>query len=236
MQDLQSFSLTARPWTIACQRHILQAITIPSLDRLLDWTSEIKINPEGGVSSCVQTLTLRGENPPTRPFSPNTLKPHLAAFVNLECLILSKFHIHSHIEHAKRILECFGLFKGKLKTLHLESCSLSPNAFQSILYLFPLLNDVFISDDCLAETQTEDDITLKPPLMDGTNFGGKLATGSKTLQAFLPCFLTVPLRFSSLVCLFNPEGYQLISACASTLQELSFEGTFPSPVSWGSHD
>jgi len=44
----------------------------------------------------------------------------------------------------------------------------------------------------------------------------------------IPSMHLVPLQFHSLVCIFNGEGHQIVSVCASTLQLLNFEG---SPVS-----
>lgn len=235
MQDLKSCSLTAQSWTGASQRHILQAVVIPSFGRLFDWVSEI--DPADGISSYVRTLTLCGNGKPARRPSPDDLaklKLHLTAFDKLECLNLKRFRLHSGVEHAELILEWFGLFRGELKTLNLESCSLSPSAFQYILHLPPLLDNISISSSCRAVINTEDDGALRPPLKDATNFRGGLITGADTPQEFLPCLLTVPLRFRRLVCVFSKEGYRIVSACAPTLQTLSLEGIFSPPASQGS--
>jgi hypothetical protein len=228
VRDLKSCSLTARSWTCRSQRYILESITIPSFDHLLKWGSEI--NPtSGGISSYVRTITLCDDL--TWQFSPDILaqlEHHLAAFDRLESLHLKGFHLYSGIRDSELIPKWFGRFSNKLKTLSLESCSLSPNAFQSVLHLFPLLDNVSINDDCHAVVNTESDRVLKRYPGDVTHFRGSLVTGISTLQEFLPCLLMVPLQFHRLVCVFNGEGHQIVSACAPTLQILNFEG---SPVS-----
>lgn len=221
MQDLKSCSLTAKSWSHASQRYILEAITI-SFDHLSAWASGEYLM--GGISSYVQTLTLCGDNDLARRFPPGCIAK-LPAFAKLECLTLKKFCLHSGIEHIKLILKWFRLIGGKLKTLNLDTCSLSPNAFQSILRRFPLLDNVSI-DECLAVVNTEGDSTLKPPLSDTTNFRGSLDVGTNTPEEFLSCLLTAPLHFSHLVYDYSREGYQILSACASTLQILILEGTF----------
>lgn len=230
MQDLESCSLTAKSWTCKSQRYILEAITIPSFDRLLDWVSEVDLTT--CIPSYVKTLTLRGDANLIRRLSPDhlpNLERHLAAFDNLECLNLKKVHLHSRVGHFNLILECFGLLGGKLKTLNLETCSLSPNAFQSILHLLPQLDNVSIANDC--SVNIGDHTTLRPSLTDATNFRGSLVTGSKTLHEFVPCLLTVPRNFHRLVCVFSRDGNRLISECAAALQVLRLEGTFYSPIS-----
>ena len=224
MRDLRSCSLTARSWSCRSQRHIFESITIPSFDHLLKWTSEI--DPTSGISSYVRTLTLCDNL--TWRFSPNVLtqlERHLTAFNRLECLNLKGFHLHSGIQHSELIPNWFDRFGNTLKTLHFESCSLSPNAFQSILHLFPLLDNVFINDDCHAVLKTQDDRALRQYLGDVTHFRGSLVTGINTLQGFIPCLLMVPLQFHRLVCVFSGEGHQIVSACAPTLQILNFEGS-----------
>ena len=223
MQDLKSCSLTAKLWTRLSQRYILKAITIP-FDRLLVWASEI--DPARGVLSHVRMLTLRGGKLPQR-LSPSNLaklQHHLAAFNNLECLNLKEFCLHSRVKRAELVLDWFSLFGGKLKTLNLMSCVLSPNAFQSIVYIFPRLDNVSIVEQCRLMVKTEDDITLKPLLRDRTDFRGTLETENSTPQEFLSR-LTGPLHFHRLACPINKEGYRIITACAATLQELSLEGT-----------
>ena len=227
MQDLKSCSLTARSWSCRSQRHILESVTIPSFDHLLKWTSEIDSTSD--ISSYVRTITLCDNL--TWRFSPDILarlEHHLAAFDRLECLNLKGFRLHSGIRHSELIPEWFGQFRNTLKTLSLESCSLSPNAFQSILHLFPLLDNVSINDDCHAVIDTDGDRALKLYPGDVTHFQGSLVTGINTLREFLPCLLMVPLQFHRLVCVFNGEGHQIVSVCAPTLQILNFEG---SPVS-----
>ena len=224
MQDLKACSLTARSWSCRSQRHVLESIIIPSFNHLFEWASEV--DPTNGASSYVRTLTLCDNL--TWRFSPNTLaqlERNLAAFDRLESLTLKGFHIHSDIRHSEFIPKWFGRFKDTLKSLSLESCSLSPNAFQSILHLFPLLDNVSISNDCQAVIATEDDRALKPRLGDVTHFRGSLVTGISTLQEFLPCLLMVPLRLRRLVCAFSAEGNQIVSASAPTLQTLFFEGS-----------
>jgi len=230
MQDLKSCSLAAQSLSRRSRRYILEAITIPSFDHLLKWTSEI--DPTSGIPSYVRTITLRDNR--TWQFSPNILaqlEPHLTAFDRLECLNLSGFHLHSGIPHSELVPNWFGRFGNTLKTLSLESCSLSPNAFQSILHIFPLLDNVSIDDDCRAVTETKNDRTLKQYPGDVTNFQGSLVTGTNTLQEFLPCLLMIPPQFHRLVGVFNKEGHQIVSACAPTLQILNFEG---GPVSYSS--
>lgn len=225
MDDLKSCSLIAKSWARTSQRHILKAISIPSFDRLFAWASEIDL--ARGTSSCVRTVTLCGEV--ARRFSPEELaglEPHLSAFVNLECLNLIKFHLHSGIEHAKLILNSFGLFRTKLNTLQLESCSLSPNVFQSFLHLFPRLDNVHIGKGCLAVIKTADDILLRPPLGGTKNLRGSLVTETDTPREFFPCLLTIPLHFHHLECILSKESHEVISACAATLELLSFAGTF----------
>ena len=228
MRDLKSCSLAARALSRRSQRYILESITISSFDRLLKWTSEI--DPTSRISSYVRTITLC-DNLRTWQFSPDILaqlERHLAAFDRLECLNLKGFHLHSGIRYSELIPKWFGRFRNTLKTLTLESCSLSPTAFQSMLHLFPLLDNVSINDDCHAVINDESDRVLKRYPGDVTRFRGSLATGINTLQEFLPCLLMVSLRFHRLVCVFNGEGHQIVSACAPTLQILNFEG---SPVS-----
>lgn len=222
LQDLKSCSLTARSWSCRSQRYILQSVDIPSFDHLLRWASEI--DPAKGVSSNVRTLTLCDNL--TWRLSPDIvtqLEHHFAAFDRLECLNLKGFHIYSNVRHAELIPKWLGQFGGTLKTLNLESCLLSPNAFQSILHLFPLLDNVSISNDCQAVIATADDRALKQDSDDITRIRGSLVTGISTLQEFLPCLLTMPLQLHRLVCAFSGEGHQIVSACASTLQILFFE-------------
>jgi hypothetical protein len=223
MQDLKSCSLAARSLSHRSRRHILETITIPSFDHLLKWASEV--GPTSGISSYVRTITLCDNR--TWRFSLDTLaqlERHLTAFDHLECLNLSGFHLHSGIPHSELIPRWFGRFGNTLKSLSLESCSLSPNAFQSILHMFPLLDDVSIDDDCRAVVETESDRALKQYPGDVTHFRGSLVTGVNTLQEFLPCLLMIPLQFHRLVGVFNKEGNQIVSACAPTLQVLNFEG------------
>lgn len=232
MKDLKSCSLVARSWSRASQKYILRDITIPSFDSLSKWVSEIDLKTE--IPSLVRKLTLRGNGNVTRWSSPVLLPkpdPHLAAFRNLECLTLQEFHLHSGIKHAKPILEWFTFFWGRLKSLYLESCLLSPNAFQSILHNFPHLDDLSINNECRVIINTEEDSSLKPPLRNTTNFRGELVTGAGTPQEFLSCLMEVPLRFHRLVCVFSKDGYHLVSACVDTLQILVLEGVFSSPVS-----
>ena len=229
MRDLKSCSLTARSWSCRSQWYIFESITIPSFDHLLKWTSEID-PANGGISSYVRTITLCDNL--TWWFSPDILaklEHHLVAFDRLECLNLKDFHLHSGVRHSELLLEWFGRFKDTLKTLNFESCSLSPNTFQTILHLFPLLDNVSINDECHAVINTESDRVLKSYPGDITHFRGSLVTGISTLQEFLPCFLMVPLQFHRLVCIFNGEGHQIVSACAPTLQILNFEGSPASP-------
>jgi hypothetical protein len=101
---------------------------------------------------------------------------------------------------------------------------LSPNAFQSLLHLFPLLDNLSISNDCQAVTAAENDRMVKQYPGDVTCFRGSLETGIGTLREFLPCFLTVPLRLHRLVSILSGEGHQIVSACAQTLQILLFDG------------
>lgn len=223
MRDLKSCSLAARSLSCRSQRYILESITIPSFDDLLKWTSEV--DPMSDTLSYVRTITLCDNF--TQRFSPDILallEHHLAAFDRLECLNLKAFRLHSGTQRSELISKWSGGSRNTLKTLNLESCSLSPNAFQYILHLFPFLDDVSISDDCHAVIDTESDRTLKQYPWDGTNFRGSLVIGANTLQEFLPCLLMAPLQFHRLVCVFNGEGHQLVSACAPTLQVLNFEG------------
>ena len=226
MQDLRSCSLTARSWSCRSQRYILESITIPSFDHLLKWGSEI--DPiTGGISSYVRTINLCDNL--TWQFSPGVLaklEHHLAAFDHLECLNLKGFHLHSGVQHSELISKWFGRFRNTLKTLNFESCSLSPNAFQTILHLFPLLDNVSINGECHAVVNAESDRVLKRHPGEIAHFRGSLVTGISTLQEFLPCFLMVPLQFHRLVCVFNGEGHQIVFACAPTLQILNFEGNF----------
>ena len=224
MQDLKSCSLAARAWSRHSQRYILESVTIPSLLHLLEWHSEV--DPTGGgVSSYVRTITLYDSDPA---FSPDTLaqlERHPVAFNRLECLNLKGFHLHSDVGHSELILRWFGRFGNTLKTLNLESCSLSPNTFQSVLHHLPLLDNVSIGNECHAIINTESDRVLKRYPDGVTHFRGSLVTGINTLQEFLPCLLMVPLQFHRLVCVFNGEGHQIVFACAPTLQVLNFEGT-----------
>ena len=227
MRDLKSCSLTARSWSRRSKRYIFESVTIPSFDHLLEWTRGI--DPTSGIPSYVRTITLCDYR--TWRFSADILaqlEHHLAAFVRLECLNLKGFHLHSHIPHSELFPRWFGRFGNTLKTLSLESCSLSPNAFQSILHIFPLLSDISIDDDCRAVIKTENDRALKQYPGNLAPLQGSLATGTNSLQEFLPCFLMVPLQFHRLVGVFGREGHQIVSACAPTLQILHFEG---SPVS-----
>ena len=232
MQDLKSCSLTARSLSRRSRRYILETITIPSFDHLLKWTSEV--DPTSGISSYVRTITLCDNR--TWRFSPDILaqlEHHLAAFNRLECLNLDGFHLHSGIPHSELVPKWFGRFGNTLETLSLKSCSLSPNAFQSILHIFPLLDNVSIDDDCRAVTKSESDRTLKQYPGEVTHLRGSLVTGMNTLQEFLPCLLMIPLQFHRLVGVFNKEGHQIVSACAPTLQILNFDGSSVSypPVS-----
>ena len=57
---------------------------------------------------------------------------------------------------------------------------LSPNAFQSILHIFPLLDDVSIGDGCRALAETESGRTLKQHLRESvTCFRGKPGHGNE---------------------------------------------------------
>jgi len=229
MRDLKSCSLTSRAWSCRSQRYILESITIPSFDHLLKWASEI--DPTSGISSYVRTVTLCDNL--TWRFSSDILaqlEQHLTAFDRLECLNLEGFHLHSGIQHSELIPKWFGRFRNTLKTLSLGSCSLSPNAFQSVLHLFPLLDDVSINDDCHAVINTEGDRMLKRYPGGVPRFRGSLVTGIGTLQEYLPCLLMVPLQFHRLVCVFNEDGHQIVSTCAPTLQILNLEGG-PTPSS-----
>ena len=228
MQDLKSCSLTAQSLSRRTRRYIFETITIPSFDHLLKWTSEI--DPTSGISSYVRTITLYDNR--TWKFSPDILaqlEHHLAAFDRLECLNLNGFHLHSDIPHSELIPKWFGQFRNTLGTLSLKSCSLSPSAFQSMLYAFPLLDNISIDDDCRPVTKTERDRTLEQYPGDLAHFRGSLVTGVNTLQEFLPCLLMIPLQFHRLVSVFNKEGHQIVSACAPTLQTLNFDG---SPLSY----
>ena len=225
MQDLKSCSLTARAWSRRSQRFILESVVIPSFRHLLEWHSEV--DPTGGgVSSYVRMITLYDSDPTWR-FSPDTLaqlERHPAPFNRLECLNLKGFHLHSGVGHSELILKWFGRFGNTLKTLNLESCSLSPNAFQSVLHHLPLLDNVSIGDECHAIINAEGDRVLKRYPDGVAHFRGSLVTGINTLQEFLPCLLMVPIQFHRLVCVFNGEGHQIVFACAPTLQILNFEG------------
>ena len=226
MRDLRSCSLTARSWSHRSQQYIFESLTISSFGCFRRWASEI--DPASGILSYVRTLTLCDNL--TWQFSPDILtqfEPHLDAFHRLERLNLEGFHLHSDIRHADLFPKWFGRFRNTLKTLNLESCSLSPNVFQSIIHLFPLDN-ISISDDCHAVTATENDRALERDLGSVTHFRGCLETGINTLREFLPCLLTVPVQFHRLVCVFNEEGHQIVSACAPTLQTLFFEGVYRS--------
>ena len=227
MRDLKSCSLAARSLSSRSQRYILESITIPSFDDLLKWTSEV--DPTSGILSHVRMITLCDNF--THRSSPDILtrlEHHLDVFDHLECLNLKEFRLHSGTQHNEPIPKWPGRSGNALKTLNLESCSVSPNAFQSILHLFPFLDNVSISDDCHAVIDTESDRALMRYPGDGTNFRGSLVIGINTLQEFLPCLLMAPLQFHRLVCVFNGEGHQIVSACAPTLQILNFEGN---PVS-----
>jgi hypothetical protein len=227
MVDLKSCSLTAKSWTRASRRHFPNAITIHSFDRFFDWASEIDLASD--ISSRMRTITLHDDHTLARRFSPEgitKLKHNLTALYNLECLNLRGFDLHSGTEHAKLILELLDSFGGKLNTLNLDECSLSPNAFQSILHLFPHLDNVSIGNDCSPVINSADDSMLKQPPDHADKFRGSLVTGTNTLQQFLPCLLTVPLHFRRLVCALSKDGHEIISACAATLQVLYLEGTF----------
>lgn len=230
MEDLKSCSVTARAWSCRSQRWILESITIPSFDHFLKWNSEI--DPTSGISSYVRTITLCDDALTWR-FSSDILaqfERHLAAFDRLECLNLRGFHLHSGIRHSELVPKWFGRFSNTLKTLNLESCSLSPNTFQSVLHLFPLLDNVSIGNECHAVISAESDRVLNRYPGDVVHFRGSLITGISTLQEFLPCLLMVPLQFHRLVCVFNGEGHQIVFACAPTLQILNFEGSVVSSL------
>lgn len=240
MRDLKSCSLVARSLSRRSQRYILESITIPSFDHLFEWASGI--DHTSGIPSYVRTITLCDHR--TWRFSPNILSQlehHLAAFDRLECLKLRGFHLYSNIPHSELMPRWFGRFGNTLKTLYLESCHLSPNAFQSIFHIFPLLDDVSIDDECHAVIETEGDRTLER-YPGATHLRKSLVTGQNTLKEFLPCFLVTPIRFRRLVCILNGAGHQIISAYAPTLQILNFYGNpvlvhqfleeFTSETSW----
>jgi len=229
MQDLKSCSLTARVWSRRSQRYILESITIPSFRRLLEWYAEVG-STSGDIPSYIRTISLFDSDPTWR-FTPDILvqlERHPVTFDRLECLNLKGFHLHSGVEHTEPILKWFGRFRNTLKTLNLESCSLSPSAFQSVLHHLPLLDNVSINNECHAIINTESDRVLQRYPDGVTHFRGGLVTGINTLQEFLPCLLMVPLQFHRLVCVFNGEGHQIVFACAPTLQILNFEGNPPS--------
>ena len=222
MRDLKSCSLVARSLSRRSQQYILESITIPSFDHLLEWASGV--DHTSGISSYVRTITLCDYR--TWRFSPDILSQlehHLAAFDRLECLKLRGFHLYSNIPHSELMPRWFGRLGNTLKTLYLESCHLSPNAFQSIFYTFPLLNDVSIDDDCHAVIETEGDRALERH-PGATHLRESLVTGQNTLKEFLPCFLVTSLRFRRLVCTLNGAGHRIISAYAPTLQILNFYG------------
>jgi len=160
MRDLRQCSLTARSWSCRSQRYIFESITISSFDHLLKWCSEM--DPTSNISTYVRTMTLCDNF--TWRFSPDILPQldrHLAAFDRLEWLNLKGFHLHSGIRHSDLASKWFCRFRTTLKTLTLESCSLSPNAFQSVLHIFPLLDNISIDDDCHAIINTENDRVLR---------------------------------------------------------------------------